>query len=472
MLTVVTAAPAHATATFTATFSPLSWNGSDYQDQHLGSPSGPVVIVADTSTVLTMVTSDGVTLTGINGTANIHVVLFTGHSGPGANHHVTLYIADGALTGQGQSEDAAGAQAWLRSIGGDGTITVDNFKANAFTAHGNSDYTWNGFGGFDQAGAVTVVSGRTSPPAITHSSGLNSSNAALSVSNNQTSATGVHDTFQYTTGSSGTIADLMFTLPLDTTGTPTVVSNYGIGAGTVSLGTDTNFAFIDYTVTTPASIPSGTPILIEIGGLTNTATPQSWSALYLSMDGSSTPIDGPVTVDSPAIVYGNSNTVVTVVVAKSLTFTNDTSSFILLMDPALSALADESKDVTLTVRTNASSGYTLQANDTAAGLNTGSDTIARFSSNGQTGHAAWGATVDKYGYTITPTISGTAALTGAMAGGDYAGYSNTPETLVSRSDPTGNTPDQLVITNRVKIDYAQDAGTYGDTLTYTVTPSY
>jgi spore coat protein U-like protein len=59
-----------------------------------------------------------------------------------------------------------------------------------------------------------------------------------------------------------------------------------------------------------------------------------------------------------------------------------------------------------------------------------------------------------------------------MAGGDYAGYTNTPETLASRSDPTGNTPDQLVITNRVKIDYAQDAGTYGDTLTYTVTPSY
>ncbi len=57
---------------------------------------------------------------------------------------------------------------------------------------------------------------------------------------------------------------------------------------------------------------------------------------------------------------------------------------------------------------------------------------------------------------------------------NYAGYSATVrrETVVSRATPTGNLADTLVIHNRVAIDYTQDAGTYSDTVTYTVTPSY
>jgi len=290
-------------------------------------------------------------------------------------------------------------------------------------------------------------------------------NVQWSMSNNANNATGVHYTYQLTAATTGTIDTITFTVPAGTAGTPTIVANYGIGAGSVGLAANT----LTYTVSSPVSVSSGTPILIEFGGIDNSSTLGSSTSTVTTQD------NNPATIDSGtsnANTITDANTVVTVVVAKSLTFTNDTSSFILLMDPALSALADETKDVTLTVRTNASQGYTLQANDTAAGLNVGSDTIARFSNNGQTGHAAWGGSVNKFGYRLTPTITGTAALPGTMAGGDYAGYSNTPETLVSRTDPTGNTPDQVVITNRVKIDYAQDAGTYGDTVTYTVTPSY
>lgn len=331
-LSLFVAAPAHASAWFTATFSPLSWNGSDYQDFHMGGPTSPMVIVLGVGGAATFVTSDGPTLAGIDGTANIHVALFTGHSGPGTDHHVTLYLADGFLTSAGQSESGAGAQAWLRATVGDNAVTVDNFKADAFTANGTSDYTWNGFGGFDQAGAVTVVSGRTSPPAVAYGGGANPSNIALSVSNNQTSATDVRYTFQYTTGSSGTVADLLFTVPSDTTGTPTIVGNYGIGAGSVTLGSDPDFAFVDYTVTTPVSIAAGTPILIEIGGLTNTASAQSWSALYVSQNGTGDLIDGPGTVDSPAISFSSSNTVMTVEIAKTLTFENDNSGFDLLMN--------------------------------------------------------------------------------------------------------------------------------------------
>ncbi len=46
-------------------------------------------------------------------------------------------------------------------------------------------------------------------------------------------------------------------------------------------------------------------------------------------------------------------------VAKSLTFTLDTTAFQLTMDPSLPALADQSYTSNITILTNANSGYTL-----------------------------------------------------------------------------------------------------------------
>ncbi len=63
-----------------------------------------------------------------------------------------------------------------------------------------------------------------------------------------------------------------------------------------------------------------------------------------------------------------SDTAVTVTLAKSLTFTVDTTAFELDMDPSLPALADQSATVGLTVQTNANSGYTLSVADSATGL--------------------------------------------------------------------------------------------------------
>jgi hypothetical protein len=289
-------------------------------------------------------------------------------------------------------------------------------------------------------------------------------NVQWSVSNNQKGATGVKYTYQFTTATSGTIATVDMSVPAGTAGTPSVTANYGIGAGSVALASNT----LTYTVTSPASVSAGIPILIEISGLTNTSTVGSYTSNVTTRTGGATPtvIDGPTASNSVSIA--DTNTAVTVVIAKSLAFTNDTPSFTWLMDPGSPALDGLTKTVNLTVLTNASSGYTLTAKDNAAGLVAGSDTIARFTTNGQTGANLWGSAVNKFGYELAVTG---ATLPASMGGAKYAGYTAAGETIASRTSARASSS-TIAVTNQAAIDYGQAAGTYTDTIVYTVTPSY
>src|SRR5713226_241182 len=56
-----------------------------------------------------------------------------------------------------------------------------------------------------------------------------------SVSNTQTSATSITYAFSFKTATAGTIKSITMTVPSGTAGTPAIVHNYGIGAGTVAL---------------------------------------------------------------------------------------------------------------------------------------------------------------------------------------------------------------------------------------------
>ena len=103
----------------------------------------------------------------------------------------------------------------------------------------------------------------------------------------------------------------------------------------------------------------------------------------------------PATIDTgttPAVTLAANNTAVTVTLAKSLTFTVDTTAFELDMDPSLPALADQIATVGLTVQTNANSGYTLAVADNATGLQssgTGNPVIAEgVDRQGDVGHVA------------------------------------------------------------------------------------
>lgn len=129
-------------------------------------------------------------------------------------------------------------------------------------------------------------------------------NAQWSVSNNASNATGVHYTYQLTTATTGTIASITMTVPPGTAGTPTIVSHSVIGAGTVGLAANT----LTYTVSSPVSVSSGTPILIEFGGIDNTATLGSSTSTVTTLSTSTvTPLEsGQVTIDSGTT---NTNTI-------------------------------------------------------------------------------------------------------------------------------------------------------------------
>ena len=174
------------------------------------------------------------------------------------------------------------------------------------------------------------------------------------------------------------------------------------------------------------------------------------------------------------MTFGSSATAATVVVAKSLTVTNDTPAFLLLMDPGVAALADLNKNVTLNVKTNAGNGYALSVK---AGLLTSSGLTIPVASVGiGTGVATGSFAANSFGYAMTATagnLSGVAVQgAGLSTANDYVGYTTGGETAATATGPTGNSGDTFVINNRVKINYDTPGGVYTTTITYTITPTY
>ncbi len=286
-----------------------------------------------------------------------------------------------------------------------------------------------------------------------------------SVSNNQVAATNVTYSYSFKTATAGTIKTITFAVSgAGLAGAPAIAKSYGIGAGTVARAGQT----ITYTVTSAVAVSAGIPIYIEFSGLTNGSPAGAYTTSITTQTAVPATIDGPTA--SNAVNLAASNTAVTVTIAKSATFTVDTTAFTLAMDPSLPALADQSQTVNLTVLTNANSGYTLTVADLAAGLqssSTGNPIIAKVSAGKATSVTWPGA--DKFGYTVTGTG---ATIDAAFTGSKYAGYVGAGEQVASRPGPTGGVADTISIVNRVAIDYAAATGDYTDTITYTMTPNY
>jgi hypothetical protein len=292
-------------------------------------------------------------------------------------------------------------------------------------------------------------------------------NASWAVSNNQVGATGVQYTYNFTTATTATIGSITETVPSGTAGTPTVVQNVGIGAGTISLSGTT----LTYTVTTPVSVSAGIPIELAIGGLTNTTTAGSYTSTITTVSTASSAVD---TVTSPSVSFGGTNTAVAVNVAESTSFSSNTSSFTFNMDPSLPALATQSQTVDLSVTSNAGKGFTLSVKDAGLKATSGSTTyqIAP-ASTGMATAAAWPG-ANHFGYAATVTGSGgSPVLGGSLAtSGDYAGYTTAGENMLTTSGPTGNAGVSVALADKAQVDYTTPAGAYTDTITYTVTPSY
>jgi hypothetical protein len=309
----------------------------------------------------------------------------------------------------------------------------------------------------------TLVAGVLVAPVAANAATLTTVN--WNVSNNQINATNVTYSYSFKTATVGIIGKVVFTVSgAGLGGTPAIVRSYGVGAGTVARAGQT----ITYTVTTPASVSAGIPIYIELSGLTNGTPAGAYTTSVTTQTAGAVAIDGPTTSNS--VTLGATDTAITVAIAKSLTFTVDTTAFELDMDPSLPALADQNQAVGLTVQTNANSGYTLAVKDNAAGLVSaaaGSPTIPDASSSKATSVTWPGAPA--FGYTVSATG---ATADPAFSGSKYAGYLAAGDQVASRSTATGGTADTITITNRVAINYTVQATTFTDTVTYTVTPNY
>ncbi len=285
-----------------------------------------------------------------------------------------------------------------------------------------------------------------------------------SVSNNAAGATGVNYSYSFTTATSGTIGLVVFTVSGGTlSGTPTIVANYGIGAGSVAEVGNT----ITYTVTTPVTVAVGIPVLLEFGGNTNMAAGAYTTAIKTETS-AAVAIDGPT--NSQSLTFAATSTAETIVVTQSLTFTLNNTAFTLTMDPSLASLADQTNVSTLTVLTNASSGYTVTVADNTTGLQSssvGNPTIPDVATAGT--YVSWpAAPASASGY----TVSGTATIPAGFSGTKYTGLASTALQIASSSGPTGTTAQSITVTNQVAIDYATATGTYTDTIVYTVTPNY
>ncbi|MEU4236935.1 hypothetical protein [Actinoplanes sp. NPDC026619] len=278
-----------------------------------------------------------------------------------------------------------------------------------------------------------------------------------SMSNPQPSITAVRYTWSFTTATTATIGAVTFTVPAGTAGTPSVVDVYGLTGGSAALSGTT----VTYTVTTPTSIPSGTSVLISLDGFTNTGTTGTYTSAIAA---------GSDTGTSNSVTISNNSTAINVVVARSTAFTSDTTSFQMLMDPSVAALADQTRAVHLTVATNATNGYVLNVKTDQQP--TGGAPARHFSAitaDKSSGVASGSFTNGSFGYTLSTTGLGTGTST-PLTSGLYVGYVTGGENVVSASGPTNG--DTMTITNRAKIDYTQPADNYSAKVTYTVVPSY
>jgi len=289
-------------------------------------------------------------------------------------------------------------------------------------------------------------------------------NVTWTPSNLQNQATNVTYAFSFRTATAGTIASVTLTVPNGTAGTIAVGTVYGLGAGTVALASNT----ITYTVTTPVSVVANIPIYLSFTGLTNRITAGPVTSTV------TTRTSAPATIDSGtsnSVTFGPTPTVVTVTLLQTLTFTNDTSAFSLVVDPTGTANS-MSQVVTLGVQTNASSGYTLAASHTGLSRTSPAYTIADVSSGPGTGVGTFPTTGYGTQATLTHPTDAAATMASGLSSSDWVGFPASPATFFSSTGSTGATADTFAMTIQVQVGYDVPAGSYTDTITYVATPSY
>jgi hypothetical protein len=327
------------------------------------------------------------------------------------------------------------------------------------------------------AGGAVALTGATagaSGLAIT-SVKFTTSNNAANVTTPTTPNTAAY-TWSFKTTTTSVIAhSIKFSLPTGVTATGTIaVTPYGLPTGGTcgsSTTTVTSTAIKLTFASTYCTIPAGTSIEV-----TMTGTGKYKNGGVSTYKAKVTISNGTTTTSGTAAgtPFVSNVTKVKVTVPESLTFTNSNSTILLMPVPGTSTILTATA-VVLKVATNAHKGYRLAA--CMANLKTTTTTPnATIANPGATPASTF------TGFAAKPAYSGSAThgLTWST-GTQYSGYATTctaaPATghtvLMKSTGPTPTVgPNQVSVTNGVKVPSNQAAGVYTGTIVYQVTPKF
>jgi len=159
----------------------------------------------------------------------------------------------------------------------------------------------------------------------------------------------------------------------------------------------------------------------------------------------------------------------------TLTFTINNPTITFNNLNSTDAYTDSSKSDTFTTTTNAYNGYTIYGWDTQPLTASGGNTITNYSS-ANSSPTAWSGT--GFGYTTNDTnLSGTGGVNRFNSGTYYAGFqtSGPGDPVADDTGPVTNTEisnEQFTVSYRVTANNTTPAGTYTNTIIYTIVPSY
>jgi len=172
--------------------------------------------------------------------------------------------------------------------------------------------------------------------------------------------------------------------------------------------------------------------------------------------------------------WGPSASITTSLPTLTFTINNPTITFNSLNGG--NAYTDASQSDILTTSTNAYNGYTVYGWDTQPlTIQGGSSTIANYASP-NSAPTAWSGT--GFGYTTSDTnLGGTGGINRFNSGTNYAGFQTTGpgDPVADDTGPVQNsqiTNEQFTISYRVTANNTTPAGTYKNTILYTIVPSY
>lgn len=168
--------------------------------------------------------------------------------------------------------------------------------------------------------------------------------------------------------------------------------------------------------------------------------------------------------------FGPSATATTSI--SSLTFSLDNSSVVFSNLNSGNSYTDASKSTVLTTTTNAYNGYVIYSSENQA-LTAGTFNIPNYISP-NSDPTTWSGT--GFGYTTSDT-SLTGGTANRFAGTKYAGFTSSApgDPVADHTGPVENptiSNEQFTVNYRVTGEATTPAGTYNNTIIYTITPSY